>query len=242
MERINAQFFVLKYAVKTEVKISCVIPCWNEEERLYNVLNEIVKVKNLVEVVCVDDASDSNNFNEIKKLYPKIKFVRLNKNVGKSAAIFHGLKHVTGQYVLLLDADLRNLNHYELEQAVEIIQNNPDIDMLILKRIKAPLWVKLTRGDILTTGERIIRKNLLLTVLNYTKGWELESKVNLFMFKNNKNIVWFPHSGINTHMKWGFMTDIKYHKKKMKDIFSIGLINQIMLLLFFGHMKFSTSN
>ena len=107
--------------------------------------------------------------------------------------------------------------------------------MLILRRIKAPLFVKLTRGDILSTGERIIKKDLLLTVLNYTKGWELESKVNLFMFKNNKHVLWFPHSGINTHMKWGFLTDIKYHKKKMKDIFSIGLANQLKLLLFFGH-------
>lgn len=225
--------------MKTNIKVSCVIPYWNEESRLYSVLNEVVNVKNLAEVVCIDDASNNNNVNEIKKHYPKIRFVRLNKNVGKSAAIFHGLKYVTGQYILLLDADLRNLNHSELEKAVEIIQHHPDIDMLILRRVKAPLFVKLTRGDILSTGERIIKKDLLLTVLKYTKGWELESKVNLFMFNNNKKVVWFPHSGINTHMKWGFKTDIKYHKKKMKDIFSIGLINQLNLLLFFGHKSFN---
>lgn len=225
--------------MKTKTKVSCVIPYWNEGERLHNVLNEVVKVKNLVEVVCVDDASTNNNVSEIKKHYPNIRFVRLNNNIGKSSAILTGLKFASGQYVLLLDADLRNLNHMELEKAVDIIQHHPDIDMLILRRVKAPLFVKLTRGDILATGERIIKKNLLLTVLNYTKGWELESKVNLFMFKNNKNVVWFPHSGINTHMKWGFKTDIKYHKKKMKDIFSIGLINQLKLLLFFGHKPFN---
>lgn len=225
--------------MKTNVKVSCVIPFWNEGVRLYSVLNEVVKVKNLAEIICIDDASTDNTVKEINKHYPKIRFVRLNKNVGKSAAILNGLKYVTGQYVLLLDADLRNLNHSELEKAVEIIQHNPDIDMLILRRVKAPLFVKLTRGDILSTGERIVKKDLLLTVLNYTKGWELESKVNLFMFKNKKNVVWFPHSGINTHMKWGFKTDIKYHKKKMKDIFSIGLINQLKLLLFFGYKPFN---
>lgn len=227
--------------MKINIKVSCVIPYWNEETRLYRVLNEVVKIKNLADVICIDDASNNNNVNAIKKRYPKIQFIRLNKNVGKSAAILYGLKYVTGKYVLLLDADLRNLKHSELENAVEIIHHYPDIDMLILRRVKAPLFVKLTRGDILATGERIVKKDLLLTVLNYTKGWELESKINLFMFKNYKNVVWFPHSGINTHMKWGFKTDIKYHKKKMKDIFSIGLINQLKLLLFFGYKPFKTT-
>lgn len=225
--------------MKTKITVSCVIPYWNEEERLKNVLNEVIEVKNLAEIVCVDDASTDNSVNVIKKHYPIIKFVRLNKNVGKSSAILKGLKFVTGEYVLLLDADLRNLNHTELEKAVDVIQHNPGIDMLILRRIKAPFFVKLTRGDILSTGERIIKKDILLTVLNYTKGWELESKINLFMFKNNKNVVWFPHSGINTHFKWGFKTDIKYHKKKMKDIFSVGFINQLKLLLFFGYKQFN---
>jgi len=223
-------------------KVSCIIPFWNEGERLYKVLDEVIKVKNIFEVICIDDASDKNKSNNIRKRYSKIEYIRLKQNVGKSNAIFEGLKYTQGSLILLLDADLRNLNHSEIEEAIKIIQQNPDIDMLILRRIKAPLFVKLTRGDVLATGERIIKKNYLLTILNNsTKGWELESKINLFMLKNKKNVLCFPHSGINTHWKWGLSTDLKYHRKKMTDIFSIGLINLIKLFLFFGKKEFSNS-
>ena len=57
---------------------------------------------------------------------------------------------------------------------------------------------------------------------------------------NNKNVYWFPHSGINTHWKWGLSTDLKYHRKKIADIFSIGVINLLKLFLFFGKKEFST--
>lgn len=224
-------------------QVSCIIPFWNEGNRLYKVLDEVVKIKNILEVISVDDASVINDLNNLKKRYPTIKFVRLKQNVGKSNAILKGLKSAHGKFILLLDADLRNLNHEEIEKAVKAIQYNSDIDMFILRRIKAPLFVKLTRGDVLSTGERIIKKNLLLAILNNsTKNWELESKINLFMFKNNKSVFWFPHSGINTHWKWGLSIDFKYHKSKMTDIFSIGVINLLKLFFFFGKKEFSNSH
>jgi len=202
--------------------ISCVIPFWNEGSRLYAVLDEVSKTKNIFEVICVDDASYENNSDEIRKHYPNFKLLRLKKNYGKSGAILEGLKIVKGNLILLLDADIRNLNHNEIEKAIKIVQQNPDVDMLILRRIKAPLFVKLTRGDVLASGERIVKLNYLMNVLkNSTKGWELESKINLFMFNNNKKVYWFPHSGINTHWKWGIKADFKYHKKKIADILNL---------------------
>ena len=71
------------------------------------------------------------------------------------------------------------------------------------------------------------------------KGWELESKINLYMYNHKKKVFWVPHSGINTHWKWGWNVDLIYHKKKMSDIYSIGLINLIRLYLFFGKKKYT---
>ena len=111
--------------------------------------------------------------------------------------------------------------------------------MLILRRVKAPLFVKITRGDVLSTGERIVKKEYLQELLEgYIKGWELESKINLYMYDHKKKVLWVPHSGINTHWKWGWNADLKYHKKKMSDIYSIGLINLIRLFIFFGKKKY----
>ena len=224
---------------KNKSKVSCIIPFWNEDERLYTVLNQVVKVKNLLEIICVDDASDKDQTDEIKKAYPNIKLVRLDKNVGKSGAILEGLKNTQSNFILLLDADLRNLNYIEIENAIKAVKKTQDIDMLILRRIKAPFLVKITRGDVLSTGERIVKKEYLLKLLeSSSKGWQLESKLNLFMYENKKKVFWVPSSGINTHWKWGWKTDLKYHKKKMTDIYSVGLINLIKLFLFFGKKEY----
>lgn len=227
------------YINKKRPRISCIIPFWNEDKRLFTVLSEVVKVKGLSEIICIDDASDKDQSQEIKKTYPDVKLIRLKSNVGKSAAILQGIKHTLSNYILLLDADLRNLNHKEISNAVSIIHKNGNIDMLILRRIKAPFLVKLTRGDILSTGERIVKKEYLNYILEESsKGWQLESKLNLYMYENEKRVFWVPHSGINTHWKWGLNTDLKYHKKKMADIYSIGLVNLIKLFLFFGKKKY----
>mgnify|MGYP001567832488 CR=1 FL=1 len=207
---------------------------------MFSVLEEVVKVQKLSEIICVDDASYKDQSDEIKKSYPNIKLIRLNKNLGKSGAIFEGLKKAQGNFILLLDADLRNLNHNEIDNAIKAIEENPDIDMLILRRIKAPLFVKITRGDVLATGERIVKKKYLQEILNRsTHSWQLESVINLYMYKHKKKVFWIPHSGINTHWKWGLKTDLKYHKRKLKDIFSIKLTNLIKLFLFFAKKEYS---
>jgi len=222
-----------------KANVTCIIPFWNEDQRLLTVLNEVVKIKKLSEIICVDDASDKDRSDELNKKYPNVKFIRLNKNVGKSGAILEGLRHTKSNFILLLDADLRNLNFIEINNAIKAIEETPDIDMLILRRIKAPLFVKITRGDMLSTGERIVKKEYLQKLLEgSSKGWQLESKINLYMYSHKKKVLWVPHSGINTHWKWGWNVDLKYHKKKMSDIYSIGLINLIRLYLFFGRKKY----
>ncbi|MDP3982994.1 MAG: hypothetical protein Q8Q65_02885, partial [bacterium] len=106
---------------------------------------------------------------------------------------------------------------------------------LILRRIKAPFFVKLNRGDVLGTGERILKKIDLETVLNSSiNGWQIESAINIYMYKSKKKVFWVPHSGINTHWKWGLLTDLKYHRKKLADIAFIRFINLLKLTLFFA--------
>jgi len=236
---VDIKFIYMTNKNKQKSKVSCIIPFWNEENRLFTVLNEVIKAQKISEIICVDDASDKDQSKEIKKTYPDIKLIRLSKNVGKSGAILEGLKHVQNDFVLLLDADLRNLNYVEIDNAIEAIEQSTDIDMLVLRRIKAPLFVKITRGDVLSTGERIVKKEYLQKLLEKSsKGWQLESKINLYMYNHRKKVFWAPHSGINSHWKWGWSIDLKYHKKKIADIYSIGLINLIKLFLFFGREKY----
>src|SRR4051812_13633595 len=96
-------------------KCSCILPFFNEAERILPVLSVLTAVKNLSEIVCVDDGSTDNASDNIKEKFPNIVIVKNDKNMGKSDAVARGLKSVTSEYVLLMDADLYNLQTEELE-------------------------------------------------------------------------------------------------------------------------------
>ncbi len=91
------------------IKISIIIPCYNEEKYISTVLTNVNKQKKLfnLEIIVVDDGSKDKT-KEILKKYKKIidKIVTKKKNEGKGSAIKLGLKYVTGKYTLIQDADL----------------------------------------------------------------------------------------------------------------------------------------
>lgn len=97
---------------------SAVVPCYNEEENVADVYNEILKQEDYfkansleLEILFVDDGSKDNTAMEVKKLIEKDKRVHLisfSKNFGKEAGIYAGLQNANGDYVAILDADLQD--------------------------------------------------------------------------------------------------------------------------------------
>jgi glycosyltransferase involved in cell wall biosynthesis len=220
--------------------ISCIIPFYNEGERLYTVMDEIAQVKNFLEVILVDDASEKDQSAEILKRYPNVKLIRLKENQGKTGAIREGLKKAQGELIMLFDADLRNVDHKEVESANEAILKRPNIDMLILRQVDEPRIIKMLRGDVLVTGERILRKNDLEEILeNKVDRWELESAINHYMHQRKKIVYWIPFSGRNTYkpFKWGLNNyNLIKDIQTQKDIWTGAgrPINLISHYLFFG--------
>lgn len=92
------------------MKLSIVIPCFNESKTLLKIIKKIIKIGNFdKEIIVVDDGSKNETQNilrKIKKDYPKIKIVFHEKNMGKSMALRDGFKLVTGDIVVIQDADL----------------------------------------------------------------------------------------------------------------------------------------
>lgn len=92
------------------MKISIIIPAFNEENTIIEILNRVnseKKDETEIEIIVVDDCSTDNSKNLLKEnteLFDKL--VELEKNLGKGGAVREGLKHSTGDYVLFQDADL----------------------------------------------------------------------------------------------------------------------------------------
>jgi len=82
------------------------MPVYNEASTVAKILGRLVKVKQVKEVIVVDDGSTDNSAKEIKKVKSKkIKYFK-KKNGGKGSAVRLGLTKVTGDYTLIQDADL----------------------------------------------------------------------------------------------------------------------------------------
>tara|TARA_B100001996_G_scaffold351661_1_gene311860 strand:- start:1507 stop:2196 length:690 start_codon:yes stop_codon:yes gene_type:complete len=92
------------------MKVTILIPIFNEENTIIEILNRVNSEKNNdteMEIIVVDDCSTDNSknlLNENRDLFSKL--VELDKNLGKGGAVREGLKHATGEYVLFQDGDL----------------------------------------------------------------------------------------------------------------------------------------
>jgi len=91
-------------------QVSVLIPVYNEGKTVAVVVGKVLALGSLVkEVVIVDDGSTDDTaliVEALAKQDPLVQFFRLQTNQGKTAAIRHGLSHVTGEVIIIQDADL----------------------------------------------------------------------------------------------------------------------------------------
>ena len=97
------------------LNISVVVPLYNEEESLSELVTWIDRVatnNNLsYEIIMIDDGSSDGSWEEIEHLkgqYPTIRGIRFARNYGKSAALYCGFAESEGEVVITMDADLQD--------------------------------------------------------------------------------------------------------------------------------------
>jgi glycosyltransferase involved in cell wall biosynthesis len=98
------------------MKLSLVIPLYNEHESLSPLLESIEgalePLGNAYEVVFVDDGSTDGSYEVLAQLHEKrpgtVKVYRFSRNYGKSAALSAGIERATGDVVITMDADLQD--------------------------------------------------------------------------------------------------------------------------------------
>jgi len=91
------------------MKLSILVPVYNEERTLAQVIERVQATPYEKELVVVDDGSSDGSprvLAELAQRFPNMRVLRHEKNRGKGAALATALAHVSGDVVLIQDADL----------------------------------------------------------------------------------------------------------------------------------------
>jgi glycosyltransferase involved in cell wall biosynthesis len=90
-------------------KLSVIMPVFNERDTIEDIIKRVLDVDLPMELIVVDDCSSDGShalLHGLAERNPEIQLVRHARNRGKGAAIRTGLEHVSGDVVVIQDADL----------------------------------------------------------------------------------------------------------------------------------------
>ncbi len=99
----------------TACELSIVVPVYNEVdviEHFHQTVSDVIRTLGIpYEILFVDDGSEDGTFNRIQELAHQdshVAALRFSRNFGHQSALFAGLSHASGAYILMMDGDLQH--------------------------------------------------------------------------------------------------------------------------------------
>lgn len=119
------------------MKLSLIVPCYNEAENVELFQEETVKAFQgcgySFEIIYVDDGSTDATLHNLRKLHAggkcPVKVISFSRNFGKEAGLYAGLQYASGDYISLIDADLQQRPEI-VREMVQFLDENPDYDVV----------------------------------------------------------------------------------------------------------------
>lgn len=162
-------------------KISVVIPCFNAEKTLAELVHRITITLDgsLHEIILINDASTDKTWPAIRELVSKqntVKGINLMKNFGQHAAILCGLNYVSGDIIVTMDDDLQHPPE-EISKLVHFLESDLNADAVLgipvdpkkslIKRLGSNFFNRISTKilnkprDLKLSSFRALRRNLV---------------------------------------------------------------------------------
>lgn len=219
--------------IKGLTKISCIIPAYNEEQRIQRVIKAVKDYPHFDEIIVIDDGSEDKT--KEKVLETNTKLIVHNKNKGKTAAVLTGINKSQGELTVLIDADLIGLTHSNISRLILPILSK-EYDMTILDRQgdREAVW-GWTNCARFVGGERAFWKNEFNKItISADSGYLLEIILNLHYMEEKKKIKTIYCKNLKTVHQYqkigrvkGYYSYLKMAKKIVEKSTIQGYLNQI---------------
>ncbi len=215
------------------MKISLIIPCYNEEAALPFIYEELTKVSSQMadyefEYLFVNDGSRDRTLAILKELSAKderVNYYSFSRNFGKESAMFAGFCNASGDYVAVMDADLQDPPSL-LPQMVEILQTG-EYDSVATRRVSRDGEPKI-RSFFARTFYKVINKISDADIVDGARDFRLMKRemVDAIVAMNEYNrfskgifgwigfrTYWLPYKNVERvagETKWSFWGLLKY--------------------------------
>ena len=185
-------------------KIAAIVPSYNEAERIGNVLKVLTKTRILDEVIVIDDSSNDNTKDVVKK-FNSVKYIRNKENMGKGYSMDTGVKNTKADIIFFCDADVIGLTPEIIEDTIKPVSNN-EADMFIA--IRGNIMQKTVKLFAINSGERALRREIWENLPKFYKHrFRIEAGLNYYVKKYGSGLGYriFSHSQPIKEIKYGFL-------------------------------------
>jgi len=183
------------------VEVAVVIPAYNEERNISRVLSVLKQIEELSEVLIVNDGSEDKT-SEVTLSYG-FKVLELHKNMGKSYAMWMGLKSTVSPVVLFLDADLIGLNPQHVRNLISPVYHGiADMSLGIFSSGRGVTDLAQKIAPFLT-GQRASKRWILESLPQefWSSGFGIEVAITRFAKEKNLNLIDVPLVNVSHSMK-----------------------------------------
>ena len=236
------------------MKLSVIVPVFNEEENVHKVYMTIKKILKDIkhEIIFVNDGSVDNTYKELDKIYKLgsgIKIITFSRNFGKDAAIYAGMKNASGKYTAIIDGDMQQNPKYLIEM-YDFLEKNKEYDqvcmlpnkrknMSLVKRIGGHLFYKLmNRLSTIKFMEdasdfRMFNTSVKEAVLSLSENNRFSKGIFNWVGFNTKSMIYDVEPRLYGKTKFNFKRSVNYaligiidYAENPLNIFArLGLIN-----------------
>ncbi|MDH7601851.1 MAG: glycosyltransferase family 2 protein [Armatimonadota bacterium] len=183
-------------------QVSVLIPAYNEEDLIADTVRAVSHIPEISEILVVDDGSTDATAEKAEEAGARV--IRLQRNIGKGAALNAGLAKTDADVILMLDADLGSSASEASRLLEPVLRGEADMSIAVITApaghrggfgcvMKLSKWaVKRYAGANISaplSGQRAVRRKLLEEIGGFADGFGAETALTIDALRKGFKVV-----------------------------------------------------